>query len=101
MENGDFLQEYFQTNIGRKIRIFKLGWKNNILIKIAHGNLTFNKRKTNYLQIIFNIGQESSFSGFIYKIYFSLITLNFHGQAKRFDLQTELFSGAGIITNNL
>ena len=27
------IQEYFQPKIGRKIRIFSLGWKNNTLIK--------------------------------------------------------------------
>ena len=28
----EYSQEYFQPNIGRKIRIFSLGRKNNILI---------------------------------------------------------------------
>ena len=27
------MQEYFQPKIGRKIRVFSLGWKNIILIK--------------------------------------------------------------------
>ena len=31
--NLRIIQEYFQPEIGRKIRIFSLGWKNNILIK--------------------------------------------------------------------
>ena len=32
--NVRIIQEYFQPKIGRKIRIFSLGRKNNILIKI-------------------------------------------------------------------
>ena len=31
--NLRIIQEYFQPKIGRKIRIFSLGWKNNILLK--------------------------------------------------------------------
>jgi len=31
--NLTIIQEYFQPKIGRKIRIFSLGQKNNILIK--------------------------------------------------------------------
>ena len=31
--NSRIIQEYFQPKIGRKIRIFSLGWKDNILIK--------------------------------------------------------------------
>ena len=31
--NSRIIQEYFQPKIGRKIRIFSLGRKNNILIK--------------------------------------------------------------------
>ena len=29
-----YLQEYFRSKIGRKIRIFNLGWENNIYKKI-------------------------------------------------------------------
>ena len=35
--NLRIIQEYFQPKIGRKIRIFSLGWKNNILIKKKEG----------------------------------------------------------------
>ena len=35
--NLRIIQEYFQPKIGRKIRIFSLGWKNNILIKKKKG----------------------------------------------------------------
>ena len=31
--NLRIIQEYFQPKFGRKIRIFSLGWKNNMLIK--------------------------------------------------------------------
>ena len=34
--NLRIIQEYFQPKIGKKIRIFSLGWKNNFLIKKAH-----------------------------------------------------------------
>ena len=48
--NLGIIQEYFQPKIGRKIRIFSLGRKNNILIKkrvylVFHRFAVFNNRK--------------------------------------------------------
>ena len=38
--NGRIVQRIFQLRIGRKIRIFSLGWKNNILVKNKEGLCT-------------------------------------------------------------